>query len=58
MGVELLTDRHKCQIAGVLSGYDRIIIRGTLPKGCCAKGITDHFFGRQIRVLAVPDASR
>jgi hypothetical protein len=27
MGVELLTERHKDQIAGVLSCYDRIIIQ-------------------------------
>jgi len=33
MGVELLTERHKDQIAGILSCYDRIIIQGTVPGG-------------------------
>ena len=31
MGIELLTERYKDQIAGVLSCYDRIIIQGTVP---------------------------
>ena len=31
MGVELLTKRHKDQIGGVLSRYDRMIIQGTVP---------------------------
>jgi hypothetical protein len=28
MGVELLTERHKDKIAGILSCYDRIIVQG------------------------------
>ncbi len=31
MGIELLTERYKSQIAGLLSCYDRIIIQGTVP---------------------------
>src|SRR6266404_9070411 len=38
MGVELLTERHKDQIAGLLSCYDRIIIQGTVPGWCYASG--------------------
>src|SRR5258706_7803943 len=38
MGVELLTERHKGQIAGLLSCYDRIIIQGTVPGWCYASG--------------------
>jgi hypothetical protein len=51
MGVELLTERYKDQIAGVLSGYDRIIIQGTVPGWCYAAGMTDYFYMHQIRIF-------
>jgi hypothetical protein len=54
MGVPLLTDRYQSQIAGVLSCYDRIIIQGTLPKWCYAKGMTDYFYEHQIRIFDFP----
>ena len=37
---QLLTDRYRERLAGVLSCYDRIIITGTLPGACYAKGMT------------------
>ena len=42
--MELLTERYKGQIAGVLCCYDRIIMQGTVPKWCYAKGMTDYFY--------------
>lgn len=42
MGIELLTKRYQAQIAGVLCCYDRIIIKGTVPGWCYAKGMTDY----------------
>ena len=51
MGVELLTERYKDQIAGVLSCYDRIIIQGTVPGWCYASGMTDYFYKHQIRIF-------
>jgi hypothetical protein len=54
MGVELLTERHASQIAGVLSCYDRIIIQGTLPKWCYAKGMTEYFYGQKIPIFDYP----
>src|SRR5436853_6035869 len=51
MGVELLTERRKDQIAGVLSCYDRIIIQGTVPGWCYAGGMTDYFYKHQIRIF-------
>jgi len=54
MGVELLTERYKDQIAGVLSCYDRIIIQGTVPGWCYASGMTDYFYARQIRIFDYP----
>jgi len=54
MGVQLLTQRYHGQVAGVLSCYDRIIIQGTVPKWCYAKGMTDYFYERQIRIFDYP----
>ena len=36
----LLTERYGDRLAGVLSCYDRIIVTGTLPGACYAKGMT------------------
>ncbi len=54
MGLELLTERYKDQIAGVLSCYDRIIIQGTLPKWCYASGMTSYFYERQMKIFDYP----
>ena len=51
MGVELLTERYRGQIAGVLSCYDRIIIQGTVPGWCYASGMTDYFNAHRIRIF-------
>src|SRR5437016_7444856 len=51
MGVELLTERYKDQIGGVLCCYDRIIIQGTVPGWCYASGMTDYFYKHQIRIF-------
>ena len=37
--MQLLTERHSDQIAGVLSCDDRILVQGTLPTFCYAQGI-------------------
>jgi len=54
MGVELLTERHKDQIAGLLSCYDRIIIQGTVPGWCYASGMTGYFYAHEIRIFDYP----
>ena len=54
MGVELLTERHKDQIAGVLGCWDRVLIFGTLPKICYAGGMTSYLYERQIRIFDYP----
>ena len=51
MGVELLTERYKHQIAGILSCYDRIIIQGTVPGWCYASGMTEYFYQHQMRIF-------
>ena len=54
MGVELLTERHASQIAGVLGCYDRILIFGTLPGICYAGGMKSFLYARQIRIFDYP----
>jgi hypothetical protein len=38
----------------VLSGYDRIIVTGTLPGACYAQGMTGFLSARQIRIFDYP----
>src|SRR6516162_10937198 len=52
--MELLTERHADEIAGVLSCYDRILIQGTLPGLCYAEGMTAYLKARQIRIFDYP----
>jgi len=54
MGVELLTERHALQMAGVLGCYDRILIFGTLPGICYAGGMTSFLYTRQVRIFDYP----
>ena len=51
---QLLTDRYRERLAGVLSCYDRIIVTGTLPGACYAKGMTAFLSARQIRIFDYP----
>ena len=51
---QLLTDRYREGLAGVLSCYDRIIITGTLPGAGYAKGMTAFLSARQIRIFDYP----
>ena len=54
MGIELLTERLKDQIAGVLSCWDRMLIFGTLPKLCYAEGMTSYLYAKQVRIFDYP----
>ncbi len=49
-----LAERYDERIAGVLSCYDRIIISGTLPGICYAKGMTAFLRGNGIRIFDRP----
>ena len=51
---QLLTERYRERLAGVLSCYDRIIVTGTLPGACYAKGMMGFLSARQIRVFDYP----
>ena len=52
--MELLTERHAEEIAGVLSCYDRILIQGTVPGLCYAQGMTAYLKAQQIRIFDYP----
>ena len=54
MGVDLLTERHAAQIAGVLGCWDRILVFGTLPKICFAGRMTSFLYERNIRIFDYP----
>src|SRR6202021_4237317 len=54
VGVELITERHAGQIAGVLGCWDRMLIFGTLPKICFGGGMTSFLFERKIRIFDYP----
>jgi hypothetical protein len=54
MGIELLTERHKDQISGVLGCGDRVLVFGTLPKICYAEGMTSYLYERKVRIFDYP----
>ena len=51
---EGLVERYDKRIAGVLSCYDRIVITGTLPGVCHAKGMTSFLYANTIRIFDYP----
>jgi hypothetical protein len=46
-----LTERYKNDLQGVLSCYDRMVITGTLPGICYARGMTNYLYANQIKVF-------
>lgn len=51
---EGLVERHDERIAGVLSSYDRIVITGTLPSVCHARGMTAFLYANAVRIFDYP----
>jgi hypothetical protein len=48
--MELLTKRYADKISGVLSCYDRIVLKGTLPTICYAEGMTSYLYQKNILI--------
>ena len=46
--------RDADRIRGVLSGYDRVVITGTLPGLCYADGMTAYLVARGVRIVDDP----
>ncbi len=51
---EGLVERYDERIAGVLSCYDRIVITGTIPSICYAKGMTSYLYANDILIFEYP----
>ena len=51
---EGLVERYDERIAGVLSCYDRIVITGTIPGICHAKGMTSYLYANGILIFDYP----
>jgi len=49
--MELLTERHRSKIAGIISCFDRVIIQGTLACFSYAEGMTKYLYSQKIRVF-------
>jgi hypothetical protein len=54
MGIELLTERLKEQIAGVVGCWDRVLVFGTVPAICNAQGMTSYLYAKQVRIFDCP----
>jgi hypothetical protein len=48
---QMLTERYRERLHGVLSCYDRIVITGTLPGVCYAGGMTSFLYAKGIRIF-------
>jgi hypothetical protein len=51
---QTILDRYSKQIEGVLSCFDRVVIRGTLPGLCFAAGMTSYLNQQGIRIFDYP----
>ena len=52
--MKLLTDQYANDIKGILCCYDRIVVTGTLPHICYAKGMTDWLYAHNVRIFDYP----
>ncbi|MDT5320624.1 MAG: hypothetical protein QOD88_3146 [Mycobacterium sp.] len=51
-------ERYGDRISGVLSCYDRVVVTGTLPTVCYAKGMTRFLYARQIGIFDYPEFAK
>lgn len=49
-----ITEKYEDRISGVLSCYDRIVLQGTLPGICYARGMTGYLKANNIRIFDYP----
>ena len=52
--MDSVVNRYHDQIAGVLSCWDRVVIRGTLPGLSYADGMTSYLNSRHVRIFDYP----
>jgi len=46
-----LIERYNNDLQCVLSCYDRVVITGTLPGVCYARGMTGYLYANQIKIF-------
>jgi hypothetical protein len=51
MATQLLTERYREAISGVVESYDRIVISGNLQPLCYAQGMTSYLYRQGIRIF-------
>jgi hypothetical protein len=51
MTTQLLSEKYRDQLDGVLNCYDRIVLTGSLHPFCYAQGMTHYLFEHQIRIF-------
>jgi len=51
MGTELLTEKYKGALDGVLNCYDRIVLTGSVQPWCYARGMTGYLYAHGIRIF-------
>ena len=49
--MDSFVDRHANKVQGVLSCFDRIVLNGTIPGICYAKGMTAFLYAEKVRIF-------
>jgi len=55
METELLTEKYKDKMEGVLQSLDRIVLIGHLNQFCYSQAMTDYLYRRNIRIFDFPN---
>ncbi len=51
METRLLTEKYSDRLDGVLNCFDRVVMFGSLPPFCYAKGMTNYLYQHNIRIF-------
>ncbi len=51
MSTQLLSEKYRQELYGVVHCYDRVVIKGHLQTLCYAKGMTHYLYAQQIRIF-------
>lgn len=54
MATQLISEKYRDRIWGVLNCYDRLVFTGTLPQLCYPDGMSAYLKARQIRIFDYP----
>ena len=51
METQLLTEKYRERLDGVLNCFDRVVLFGSLQPFCYAKGMTNYLYQHNIRIF-------